>query len=341
MGRICLGIYDKEGDYAKRLGRYIRRKGSTLMDVRVFTKQETLKKCLDSHGISLALISEDAKELCSHYEELWVAILAEERQKNYRYEPTFQASLVRESFPGERKPREFVCPFIEKYQSAEKIWKALLTLAGERIYGDEEALAVSGGTSFLAIASPVHRIGKTELARALGEELAFREKGRVLVISLEEFSSAMSDVSHDWGRGELSELYYYYSQKQLTPARICEACVSTSDMDFVLPVRNPEDLYPEGKLYPIDFFRTLAVCGGYRYLILDMGNTLAFREELLGGCQMILVPSMGPEDSDRVKSFKIWLSDLEHTGTVLDLDMHKDTQELLPEIITYLDHGHA
>lgn len=330
MGKACLGIYDRESNYAKRLGSYIRRKGGDILEVRIFTKLETLKRCLDSDGLTMALVSVDAKELCLAHDGVWTAVLSEERQKETLYPfNTPIPKLIRETGPGEEPCRIVKCPLIEKYQSAEEIWKALLALAGERIYGNGQKKTDMRNFQVLAVASPVHRIGKTSLAYAMGRVLAGKREGRVLVLSLDEFSFGKSaEPGTADSEGDISELFYYYSQGQLNAEKILQAIGKYGEADVIAPAKMPEDLYRDGKPYPAAFFEALTMIGGYQYLILDIGNALAFHTEILGICSQIVIPTYGRQEEVRIVMFQEWLKRAGIQGKQLLLPVEYREKEL-------------
>ncbi len=284
MGRKCIGIYGKEGEYARKLAVYIRRRCGDGLEVRVFTKKEILKECLENGQLDCVLAENDAWGLCRNYENVWTAILSD----------------------GEAGQPAYGIPCIEKYQSAEQIWKMLLKFGGERLTGNGGLAAENSETVFLGIASAVHGCGKTALGLCLSRFLAERE--RTLFLTLDEFSCLPEILGEEGVEAEVSELYYYYSQKELTRARIQSAVCRWGEAEYLAPAGDLGDLYREGKPYETDFFRCLAETGDYRYVVIDMGNSLFQKEKLLGMCRKLYVPEGETEENAvRIDQFLKWL----------------------------------
>ncbi|MCI8551234.1 MAG: hypothetical protein HFI68_11730 [Lachnospiraceae bacterium] len=284
MGRKCIGIYGKEREYAGKLAGYIRRRCGDELEVRVFTKKEILKECLESDQLDCVLVEKDAWGLCRNYGNVWMAILSE----------------------GEAGQSVYDIPCIEKYQSAEQIWKQLLKLGGERLTGNGGLAAENSETVFLGVASAVHGCGKTALGLCLSRFLA--KQGRTLFLTLDEFSCLPEILGEEGAEAEVSELYYYYSQKELTRARIQSAVCRWGEAEYLAPAGGLGDLYREGKPYETDFFRCIAETGAYRYVVIDMGNSLFQKEKLLGMCRKLYVPEGKTEENAiRVDQFLKWM----------------------------------
>lgn len=284
MRRTCIGIYGTEGDYVRKLAGYIRRRCSDGLEVKAFTKKEALKECLEQGGVDCMLAEPDGESLCSEY-NVWTALLCEEGSE------TEAGGIVR----------------IEKYQSAEQIWRLLLKSGGERLAGAGAVFAAKDAdTVFIGIASPVHGCGKTSLGLCAGRLLG--QKERTLFLTLDEFSCLPEILGEGSVPAELSELYYYYSQGELSAARLQSALCRWGEAEYLVPAGEMEDLYREGGPYETGFFRTLAQAGAYRYVVIDLGNSLFRKEELLGMCERLYVPEQNlPGGRIRMECFYQWL----------------------------------
>ncbi len=284
MKRSRIGIYGEEGEYVRKLAAYIRRRCSDSLEVKAFTKKEALKECLEEGGVDCMLTESDGEPLCREY-RVWTALLSECGE--------------------EAKERGGIC--IEKYQSAEQIWKMLLKFGGERLQGAGTPFtATDAEPVFIGIASPVHGCGKTSLGLFAGRLLA--EYERTLFLSLDEFSCLPEILGEGGGVAELSELYYYYSQGELSGIRLQPALCRWGKAEYLVPAGEPEDLYREGKPYEAGFFRALAQAGAYRYVVLDLGNSLFGKEGILGLCKRLYVPEeTSPGGLIRMEQFCKWL----------------------------------
>lgn len=291
MGRICIGIYDRECGYARRLAGYIRRRCEDSLEVRVFTSEQTLKECLEGGGLDCLLAGETVRDLWTGCENLLAVRLSEEGKENL--------------------DKKAAC--IEKYQSAEQIWRKLLRVGGEELFGAGFLSSVQPEeeTVFIGICSPLHGCGKTRLGLSMSRLLA--EYGKTLFVTLDEFSCLPAILGEETPEADLSEIYYYYSQGSLSQTRLQMALCRWGKAEYLAPARLPEDLYPEGKPYGEEFIRCLAGTAGCRYLVLDLGNSVRGKESsLFSMCRKLYVPDREmPGEALRTKAFLQWL---EETG---------------------------
>ena len=286
MGRTCIGIYGTEGDYIRKLAGYIRRRCGGSLEVKAFTRQEALKECLEQGGVDCMLTEPEGRSLCAEY-GVWTALLSE----------------------GGQESAEGSMACIEKYQSAEQIWKLFLKFGGERLTGVGMPLtARDTDTVLIGIVSPLHGCGKTSLGLCACRLLGQRE--RTLFLTLDEFSCLPKILGEGDAPAELSELYYYYSQGELSASRLQSALCRWEEAEYLAPAGAMEDLYREGAPYEPGFFRKLAQAGDYRYMVIDLGNSLFRKEELLGLCERLYVPEAdSPGDRIRMEHFYRWLED--------------------------------
>lgn len=284
MKRTCIGIYGGECDYVRRLAGYIRKRVEDSLEVKTFTKREALEACLAQGGVDCVLTEPDGEPLCAEY-EVWTALLSE----------------------GKTGMTEREIPCIEKYQSAEQIWKLLLKFGGERLTGAGIPLVKTDKeTTFIGIASPLHGCGKTSLGLCISRVLGQRE--RTMFLTLDEFSCLPEILGEGGETAELSELYYYYSQGKLSGARLQSALCRWGEAEYLAPAGELGDLYKEGKPYEASFFRALAWAGTYRYVVIDFGNSLFQKEELLAMSERLYIPEQGSQGSlVRTDCFWGWL----------------------------------
>ena len=64
MGRTRLGIYDRESEYARSLGNFLRRRSGDSLEVKLFTRLDALGDCLEGGGLDAVLIDAEAEALC-------------------------------------------------------------------------------------------------------------------------------------------------------------------------------------------------------------------------------------------------------------------------------------
>lgn len=306
MKRLCFGVYDREAGYARRLGSYLRRRCRDTLEIKVFTEKEALVSCLEAEGLQFVLAGQDVEDLCRRYHGIWFAVLSEEGE-NGGQEGAFH---------------------IAKYQSAEHIWKWVLKLAGDRITGEMLLTDTGAEAEFLGICSPVHGCGKTVLGLVMSRILAEQGNSRVLFITLDEFSALSALTGETQEEPELSELFYYYSQGELTKSRFQAALCKWGETEYILPARIPEDLYPEGKPYETAFFKQLARLGEFRQVVLDVGNSIWGKEKILKLCQKIFVPGWeNYYDEMRLGQFLEWMNEMGLGERSIRLRMPEECKE--------------
>ena len=307
-GRFRLGIYDRDAWYARRLGSYIQRSCRGQLEIMVFTRLETLGACLACRGADLLLAGMDARGICGDSPAVQTVFLTETAEE--------------EQLPGILKTA--------RYQSAEQIWKDLLELAGERIGQGALFPEKRSGTAFIGICAVPHVHGDTVLGLVMSRILAETSKKRTLFVTLEEFSplDVLAGQERDGAGPELSELYYYYSQEELTGARLQSAVCRWGEAEYILPVRMPEDLYRDGDAYEAEFFRRLAELGSYDRVIMDMGNSIWGREGALRLYGTVFAPAdAGPAGEVCVTRFRQWMREKGMEDCVVPVLMDPDLRK--------------
>ncbi len=286
MGKIRLGIYDRNAGYARGLGGYIRRYRGDGLEVKIFTGCEPLEACLTEGGLDVLLADREAEALCRQHKEIWAAILDE-------------------GSPDDKMPsrEKSDLPHICKYQSADRLWRNVLLLGGEHLAGTTAADGILRETGLIGVCALSGGYGRTRLGLFMGQVLAAQD--RTLFLTLEEFSAVSFFMNGELPEAEISELYYYYSQGGLTAARLQAAVCRRGKLDMIAPVKNPGDLYREGKPYEPAFFKGMAETGGYRWIVLDMGNDLAGKTAVLRECSRIFVLENGCGEEEAAKNLVV------------------------------------
>ena len=143
MRRTCIGIYGGEGEYVRKLAGYIRRRCGDGLEVKAFTRKEALRECLEAGGLDCVLTETDGEAICAEY-GVWTAFLSEGASAGAKADGIY----------------------IDKYQSAEQIWRLLLKFGGERLKGAGTPLAAADAAPvFIGIASPLHGLWGSRMRR--------------------------------------------------------------------------------------------------------------------------------------------------------------------------------
>ena len=258
---IC--ICDVEKEYAYSLMNVINQHKSHPFTIRAFSSPESLEEYMEDHTVEVLLIS-----------------------------PEFFTEQIRKrSIPhvfllgGGKRPGAFALPQINKYQRVDRIMQQIL----EQIGTDGTITGDSSEAKVVAVYSPLHRIGKTSFALALGQVLG-REK-KVLYINLEDFSGFSSIFAREYD-SDITDLLYYARQNQNNfPVHLTMTVQSFQMMDYIPPARVPLEL----KAIQLDewqtFLEQVKDSGFYDVLILDFGDGIQGLLELLTACDVIYTPT--------------------------------------------------
>lgn len=190
--------------------------------------------------------------------------------------------LTRERENVEEKQR------IYKYQSADNILSDLLNIyAGEE---DRDILRQSRykECSIIGVYSPVHRVGKTTFAIALGKELAKEE--RTLYLNLEEYSGWEDRMMMKSSRTIADLLYYTRQENSRISTKVSVMTEKIGQLEYIAPMKISEDLkavtYEEWQ----ELFDQLLHLRLYRKIIIDFGECVQGLRKLLEMCRRIYMP---------------------------------------------------
>ena len=173
-----------------------------------------------------------------------------------------------------------------KYQASDSLLREVMSW-----YQPQEIptlMTVTGRRSrMIGVYSPIGRCGKSSFAFTLGQVLAREEK--VLYITLEEFSG-LSALTGTVYTGGLSDLLYYYIQREYSPVRLGSVTYNWGGLDYIPPVTYAEDKTGIHQEVFAGLIQKIASDGAYEELILDVGMFCGGTEELLGICDVVYVP---------------------------------------------------
>lgn len=280
-----MAVYDADFRYADRLAEFANQKGQVPFRVVAFTSLDKLREFAQRETIDLLLIGDGVKE------EQLAGIQA--------------VQTVRLSENGVAEEGEAV---VYKYQASDSLLRevmswyqpqeipALMTVAGRR-------------SRITGVYSPIGRCGKTSFALTLGQVLAREEK--VLYITLEEFSG-LSALTGTVYTGSLSDLLYYYTQREYSPVRLGSVTYNWGELDYIPPVTYAEDKNGIRQDVFAGLVSRIASDGTYEELILDVGTFCGGSEELLAICDVVYVPVK--EDVVSAAKLEEWKTYLKRSG---------------------------
>ena len=283
--RRIMAVYDEDPFYAARFADVANRKEKIPFDVVAFSSPEKLRQFAGKHPIELLLLGDraDKEEVAGAAKQIILTGI-------------------------ERNPEEKGYPCVYKYQSADAILREIMVL-----YGDQpDALLqtyAGPGARIIGVFSPVGRCRKTSFAIVLGKLLSREEK--TLYLSMETCSGLSFLTGEEYRQG-LSDLLYYWKTGKYNRLRLSGAVYSMGELDYIPPVRWPEDLEEAGPGTAAELIGGIAKDSGYATMIVDAGNFCRGVIPVLKRCCVIYMPVKEDGVSGgKLKEFEVYL---EETG---------------------------
>ncbi|MEY8356536.1 hypothetical protein AALB39_24735 [Lachnospiraceae bacterium 54-53] len=265
MAKRVMAVYDVDPLYAERFAEFVNHRKQVPFSVVAFTALERLKAYASDHEIELLLINSSVSQ--------------EEMDK-------IGAARVVTLADGEVVPLEEQYPSVYKYQSADSIMREVMAC-----YCTDQAepgfSMVSGISRIIGVYSPINRCLKTSLALTMGQLLA--RDSKVLYMNLED-CSGFGHLTGEEYRGGLSDLLYYYSQDGFSWIRLGSVVYTWGDLDYVPPVKYPEDLCQVTAQMMADLLGRIARESAYEAIILDLGQFGKKAAEVLEICDVVYMP---------------------------------------------------
>lgn len=261
-------ICDTEEEYAKALGVFFMQKKELKLQVHVCSNPDC---CCDLGEKITADILLSAAEY------------AEQMQEKASAQKVFVLGT------GEKTARTLGYTVLYKYQSGERLLREILKECAEMFESEDLPQKVSGGRKgkIIAVFSPVHRIGKTEYALKLGEELA--ESENVLYLNLEVFAG----IEGRFGQGAqtLTDVLYYARQEKgnlglMLTTMICHR----GNLDYIQPMTISEDMKEVRGTEWVSLISKILEQSIYETLILDIDEGIAGLYQILKSCTEIHMP---------------------------------------------------
>lgn len=274
-----LVICDTEEEYAKALGMFFMQKKELRMQVHICSKPDN---------------SDDLGERLKADILLSAAEYVEQMREKVPAEKIFVLGT------GERLKQDIAYPVLYKYQSGERMLCEILKECSEMFETGSEVRNMSSGENqkIIGVFSPVHRIGKTEYALGLGEEMA--ESENVLYLNLEIFSGI--DGHFKENAQTLTDVLYYARQEKgnlglMLTTLICHR----GNLDYIQPMPVSEDLKGIHGSEWVELFQKILEQSIYETLIVDIDEGIPGLYQILKTCSEIHMPV----SDDRMSQAKI------------------------------------
>lgn len=260
-----MAVYDVDPFYAARFAEVVNQKEKLPFEVIAFSSMDRLKKFASETPIEILLISSTVSrtEADSVGAEKCIVLT-----------------------DGETAGAENEYPEIYKYQSSDNIVREVMECYCERA---APLPGMSGRVKgkIWGIYSPISRCLKTSFAITLGKLLS--KEQRTLYINLEEFSG-LSVMTNTEYRMDLSDLLYFYCGGNYNLLRLNSVVHSMEGLDYIPPVRYPEDLEEAGADKLSGLIRTIAEEGAYETVLVDLGSCRRAAADIMELCQVVYMP---------------------------------------------------
>lgn len=180
---------------------------------------------------------------------------------------------------------------VEKYQCADEIIREIFETYVDKTKENVMRCKKRQRARLLAVYSPIHRLGKTTFAIAMGKECAKNKK--VLYLNMEEYAG----MSETEGLN-LGDIVYYMKQKNTNLGiRLQAAVKKMEDMDFVMPIPIAKDLKEVSEHEWKMLLKEIVDNSIYELVIIDVGEGVQGLYSLLEQCDRIYMPVLDDEVS--------------------------------------------
>lgn len=285
MNEKNLVICDREFRYANGLGENISKRSELALRVSTCTCLESVMQFLEGREIHILIIDED---------------FAYEERSKMKAEQTFV--LTKESC----RDLGYEEKEIYKFQSADQILAEVF-----EVYYDKTKLSILKSVKkpkqrIFGVYSPIHRVGKTTFAIALGKELAKKEK--TLYLNLEEYPDVEGRFMRADGRNLGDLLYYMRQENQNIAMRLSAIIGRLEELYYVPPILMSSDL----KEVPFeDWQNLLGILNEsiYENIVLDISESVQGLPGLLQMCDRIYMPVL--EDAVSKKKLALFEENLQ------------------------------
>jgi hypothetical protein len=279
-----MAIYDADPFYAERFADFVNQKEQMPFQVTAFTTLEKLKFFGSAHEIEILLIHASVpREEIAKISAVQVILLTDG-----------EAVSVEEPYKS-----------IYKYQAADNMMREVMECYCSSA---EEAgsTMISSTSRIIGVYSPVNRCLKTSFSLTMGQLLSRDLK--VLYMNFED-CSGLGRLIGEEHKGGLSDLFYYYSQEKYNWVRLGSLVYTWGELDYVPPVRYPEDLTQITAGEVADLVSRIARESAYEIIILDLGQFGKKAAEVLEICNAVYMPVQDDcISAAKVEEFEEYLS---------------------------------
>lgn len=274
LKKIQIALYDREG-YMSCLVGYLCRKSHSVMETRLFTSLEMLKKAAEDGGIDVLLAGE---EVAGEIRDL--------REK------IPQIMLLSEGSQVSEKSDYYL---LFKYQSAQNIVKEVLGQIAEddRICYTQHSI-VGRTADFIGVYAPFGGSGVTKYALSMAQGLAKQYK--TLYVNMELFqglnllAEGKKGQAQTLSRGMSEVIFYLKQRKDKLALKLETLIISASELDYIMAVEDYRDLYAMDCEDVRFLLKILLQQTEYEKIIFDIGYVSDAVLYLMEQCSQLYMP---------------------------------------------------
>lgn len=274
MNEKNLVICDREFRYANSLAENIAKREELAVKVFVCSSLEHVAELMRDKMIHLFVVDE------KHVHE---------ERKEIQATQTFVLCKGRVADLGDDECAVF------KYQCADEIIREIFEYYIEKTKDNMMRSLHKDRARLVAVYSPIHRIGKTTFAIALGKEWA--KKSRVLYVNAEEYAGFAEHSEDGLNLGDL--LYYVKQGNGNLGIRLPSAVQRMEELDYIQPIPISADLKEVSQAEWMSLLDEILEESNYELVILDVGESIQGLFQILEKCDRIYMPVAEDEISNR------------------------------------------
>ena len=265
MNERNLVICDREIRYADSLGENISMRDDLAVKVFVCTSLENVSRLSEEKTIHLLVVDE-----------------------RYPYEERKQIQAKQVFVLGRGNVRDLGDDEsqVGKYQCADEIIREIFEVYIDKTKENVMRSKRKDRARLMAVYSPIHRVGKTTFAIAMGKECA--KKKRVLYLNMEDYAGMTEKEGLNLG----DVLYYMQQGNGNLGIRLQAAVRKTEELDVLMPIPNCRDFKEVSEKEWHALLDELVDNSTYELIILDLSESVQGLFGVLKRCDRIYMPML-------------------------------------------------
>lgn len=309
-------LFDTEEEYARLMTEFLRKQKNLPWELHTYTnEEELLREERETASILVAAESSCSEEIQRLFSDR-LMVLSESgvmRWENLRY--------------------------VDKYQPAEEVLKALLQVYMESMDAPLPRLRKGCKTVFIGNYSPVHRAMQTSMALTLSQLLA--REHPTLYLNFEHYAG-LAELVPDMRTQDLADLLFFLgAEKEKFRLRMQTMMKHIGNLDYVPPMKSGQNLLTVTAAEWMGLLTKIEEMGEYEYVVLDLSESMQGLFQILRLCKVVFTVTR----EDRIACSKLLqyeqLLSLYDYGDVLEKTKRLSLSHIrkLPEELEQLTKG--